>query len=84
MWPGAEAGRVRLYGRIFDGVQRAALAAGERLDLKLCTSDKKLLAQGVAIEGLSLAALVRLAARQRSGVPWSGVTREDQPRRSRG
>jgi uncharacterized protein (DUF1778 family) len=42
------------------------LAAGERLDLKLCTSDKKLLAQGVAIEGLSLAAFVRLAARQRA------------------
>ena len=38
----------------------------ERLDLKLSAADKQLLAQAAAIEGLSMAAFVRLAARQRA------------------
>lgn len=38
------------------------MAAGERLDLKHSAADKQLLAQGAAIEGLSMAAFVRLAA----------------------
>lgn len=40
------------------------LAVDERLDLKRSAADKQLLAQAAAIEGLSRAALVRLAARQ--------------------
>ena len=43
-----------------------AVAVDERLDLKLSAADKQLLAQGAAIEGLSMAAFVRLAARQRA------------------
>jgi len=42
------------------------VAVDERLDLKLSAADKQLLAQGAAIEGLSMAAFVRLAARQRA------------------
>jgi len=45
-----------------DGVDR--LAIGERLDLKLSAADKQLLAQAAAIQGLSMAAFVRLAAKQ--------------------
>ena len=42
------------------------MAVEERLDLKLSAADKQLLAQAAAIEGLSMAAFVRLAARQRA------------------
>lgn len=42
------------------------MAVDERLDLKLSAADKQLLAQAAAIEGLSMAAFVRLAARQRA------------------
>ena len=42
------------------------VAVDERLDLKLSAADKHLLAQAAAIEGVTLAAFVRLAARQRA------------------
>jgi len=51
------------------------VAADERLDLKHSAADKQLLAQGAAIEGLSMAAFVRLAARQRAA---ETVQREQQ------
>jgi uncharacterized protein (DUF1778 family) len=51
------------------------VAVDERLDLKLSATDKQLLAQGAAIEGLSMAAFVRLAARQRAA---EAVQREQQ------
>ena len=51
------------------------VAADERLDLKLSAADKQLLAQGAAIEGLSMAAFVRLAARQRAA---EAIQREQQ------
>lgn len=40
------------------------LAVDERLDLKLSAADKQLLAQAAAIQGVSMAAFVRLAAKQ--------------------
>ena len=51
------------------------MAVDERLDLKLSTADKQLLTQAAAIEGLSMAAFVRLAARQRAA---EAVQREQQ------
>ncbi|MCS5693885.1 DUF1778 domain-containing protein [Cyanobium sp. FGCU-6] len=51
------------------------MAVDERLDLKLSAADKQLLAQAAAIEGLSMAAFVRLAARQRAA---EAVQREQQ------
>jgi uncharacterized protein (DUF1778 family) len=42
------------------------VAADQRLDLKLSAADKHLLAQAAAIEGVTMAAFVRLAARQRA------------------
>jgi uncharacterized protein (DUF1778 family) len=51
------------------------VAACEHLDLKLSAADKQLLAQGAAIEGLSMAAFVRLAARQRAA---EAIQREQQ------
>lgn len=51
------------------------MAVDERLDLKLSTADKQLLAQAAAIEGLSMAAFVRLAARQRAA---EAIQREQQ------
>lgn len=42
------------------------VAVDERLDLKLSAADKHLLAQAAAIEGVTMAAFVRLAARQRA------------------
>ena len=50
-------------------------AVDERLDLKLSAADKQLLAQATAIEGLSMAAFVRLAARQRAA---EAIQREQQ------
>jgi uncharacterized protein (DUF1778 family) len=38
----------------------------DRLDLKLSRSDKQLLQQAAAIEGISVAAFVRCAAKQRA------------------
>jgi uncharacterized protein (DUF1778 family) len=43
-----------------------SVAVDERLDLKLSTADKQLFAQAAAIEGVSMAAFVRLAAKQRA------------------
>ena len=40
--------------------------ASDRLDLKLSSDDKRLLIQAAAIEGLSLAAFVRSAARKQA------------------
>jgi uncharacterized protein (DUF1778 family) len=51
------------------------MAVDERLDLKLSAADKQLLAQAAAIEGLSMAAFVRLAARQRAA---EAIQREQQ------
>lgn len=51
------------------------MAVEERLDLKLSAADKQLLAQAAAIEGLSMAAFVRLAARQRAA---EAIQREQQ------
>ena len=51
------------------------MAVDERLDLKLSAADKQLLAQAAAIEGLSMAAFVRLAARQRAA---EAIQREHQ------
>jgi len=51
------------------------VAVDERLDLKLSAADKQLLAQAAAIEGLSMAAFVRLAARQRAA---EAIQREQQ------
>lgn len=42
------------------------MAVDERLDLKLSAADKQLLAQAAAIEGVTMAAFVRLAAKQRA------------------
>ena len=42
------------------------VAVDERLDLKLSAADKHLLAQSAAIEGVTMAAFVRLAARKRA------------------
>jgi uncharacterized protein (DUF1778 family) len=42
------------------------MATTDRLDLKLSSSDKQLLQQAAAIEGISVAAFVRLAAKQRA------------------
>jgi len=42
------------------------MATSDRLDLKLSSSDKQLLQQAAAIEGISVAAFVRLAAKQRA------------------
>jgi uncharacterized protein (DUF1778 family) len=42
------------------------VAVDERLDLKLSAADKRLFAQAAAIEGVSMAAFVRLAAKQRA------------------
>ena len=53
MCAGAEAGRVRFSAVSLDQSLRGAVAACERLDLKLSAADKQLLAQGAAIEGLS-------------------------------
>jgi uncharacterized protein (DUF1778 family) len=44
------------------------MAVDERLDLKLSAADKQLFAQAAAIEGLSMAAFVRAAAKQRAAV----------------
>jgi uncharacterized protein (DUF1778 family) len=46
--------------------QMSAMAVDERLDLKLSAADKRLFAQAAALEGLSMAAFVRLAAKQRA------------------
>ncbi len=43
-----------------------ALVVYERLDLKLIATDKQLFAQAAAIEGMTVAAFVRLAAKQRA------------------
>lgn len=51
------------------------MAVDERLDLKLSAADKQLLAQAAAIEGLSMAAFVRLAAKQRAA---EAIEREQQ------
>jgi len=51
------------------------VAVDERLDLKLSAADKQLLAQAAAIEGLSMAAFVRLAAKQRAA---KAIQREQQ------
>ena len=66
MWPGTEAGRIRLFAVSLIQSLMGAVAVNERLDLKLSAAEKHLLAQGAAIEGLSMAAFVRLAARQRA------------------
>lgn len=42
------------------------MAIDERLDLKLSAEDKQLFAQAAAIEGLTMAAFVRSAAKQRA------------------
>jgi len=42
------------------------LATTDRLDLKLSSRDKQLLQQAAAIEGSSVAAFVRFAAKQRA------------------
>lgn len=42
------------------------MAVDERLDLKLSAADKQLLAQAAAIEGVSMAAFVRMAAKKRA------------------
>ncbi len=42
------------------------MAVDERLDLKLSAADKQLFAQAAAIEGLSMAAFVRSAAKRRA------------------
>lgn len=47
----------------------------QRLDLKLSAADKQLLAQAAAIEGLSMAAFVRLVAKQRAS---EAIQREQQ------
>jgi len=44
------------------------MAVDERLDLKLSAADKQLFAQAAAIEGLSMAAFVRSAAKQRAAL----------------
>jgi len=44
------------------------MAVDERLDLKLSSADKQLFAQAAAIEGLSMAAFVRAAAKQRAAI----------------
>jgi uncharacterized protein (DUF1778 family) len=44
------------------------MAVDERLDLKLSAADKQLFAQAAAIEGLSMAAFVRSAAKQRAAI----------------
>ncbi len=51
------------------------MAVDERLDLKLSAADKQLLAQATAIEGLSMAAFVRLAVSQRAA---EAIQREQQ------
>jgi len=51
------------------------VAVGVRLDLNLSAADKQLLAQAAAIEGLSKAAFVRQAAKQRAA---EAVQREEQ------
>lgn len=51
------------------------MAVDERLDLKLSAADKQLLAQAAAIEGLSMAAFVRQAAKQRAA---EAIQREQQ------
>jgi uncharacterized protein (DUF1778 family) len=42
------------------------MATTDRLDLKLSSTDKQLLQQAAAIEGIYLAAFVRSAAKQRA------------------
>jgi uncharacterized protein (DUF1778 family) len=42
------------------------MATTDRLDLKLSSADKQLLQQAAAIEGISVAAFVRSAAKQRA------------------
>ena len=42
------------------------MAVDERLDLKLSAADKQLFAQAAAIEGVSMASFVRLAAKARA------------------
>ncbi len=51
------------------------MAVGERLDLKHSAADKHLFAQAAAIEGLSMAAFVRQAAKQRAA---EAIQREQQ------
>lgn len=51
------------------------MAVDERLDLKLSAADKQLFAQAAAIEGLSMAAFVRQAAKQRAA---EAIQREQQ------
>jgi len=51
------------------------VAVDERLDLKLSAADKQLFAQAAAIEGLSMAAFVRQAAKQRAA---EAIQREQQ------
>lgn len=42
------------------------VAVDERMDLKLSAADKQLFAQAAAIEGVTMAAFVRLAAKARA------------------
>ena len=56
------------------------MAVDERLDLKLSAADKQLFAQAAAIEGLSMAAFVRAAAKQRAAI---AIQQERQLRLSR-
>jgi uncharacterized protein (DUF1778 family) len=42
------------------------MTVDERLDLNLSAADKQLLAQAAAIEGVSMAAFVRMAAKKRA------------------
>jgi uncharacterized protein (DUF1778 family) len=51
------------------------VAVDERLDLKLSAADKQLFAQAAAIKGLSMAAFVRQAAKQRAA---EAIQREQQ------
>jgi uncharacterized protein (DUF1778 family) len=58
-----------LYGETLmarlDGAGDSARVA-DRLDLKLCSEDKDLFAQAAAIEGMSMAAFVRSAAKKQA------------------
>ncbi|MCT0249255.1 DUF1778 domain-containing protein [Synechococcus sp. CS-205] len=45
---------------------QGVIASTDRLNLKLSSSDKQLLQQAAAIEGISVAAFVRSAAKQRA------------------
>ncbi|MBM5813639.1 MAG: DUF1778 domain-containing protein [Cyanobacteria bacterium M_DeepCast_100m_m1_067] len=58
---------IRFFAVSIDGpVGSEFVAADERLDLKLSAADKQLFAQAAAIEGVTMAAFVRLAAKARA------------------